>query len=208
MRRGGSIVGVEKARTRAEQKQHTRALIVASARRIVAESGFAGLAVREVARGAGIVPTAFYRHFASVDELAGALANGAATEFAALVDELVEAVRAPGGRLEHTAPPLAVRAAREDPTRWSVFARGLVDPAGPDHGALGAALDTAHGRVALALGRSERFAASPDAAVETAAELVVAELVRVLVETGAGHADLVAERSSARLGLVLAGLGA
>ncbi|MEH6380718.1 MAG: TetR family transcriptional regulator, partial [Dietzia cercidiphylli] len=55
--------------TRAEQKRHTRALIVAAGRHAVATRGFSGLVDRELSREAGIVPTAFYRHFESVDAL-------------------------------------------------------------------------------------------------------------------------------------------
>lgn len=36
---------------------------------LVDDRSFGGLSLREVARGAGIVPTAFYRHFASMEEL-------------------------------------------------------------------------------------------------------------------------------------------
>ena len=78
-------------RTRAEQKRHTRALIVEAGRRAVASRGFTGLVVRELAREAGIVPTAFYRHFESVDDLASELAAGAADALGAFVDALVAA---------------------------------------------------------------------------------------------------------------------
>ena len=64
------IADVTAPRSRAEQKRHTRALIVDAGRRAVASRGFSSLAVRELAREAGIVPTAFYRHFESVDDLA------------------------------------------------------------------------------------------------------------------------------------------
>lgn len=36
---------------------------------LVADRSFSGISLREVARGAGIVPTAFYRHFASMEDL-------------------------------------------------------------------------------------------------------------------------------------------
>ena len=36
---------------------------------LVADRSFASISLREVARGAGIVPTAFYRHFASMEDL-------------------------------------------------------------------------------------------------------------------------------------------
>lgn len=36
---------------------------------LVADRSFGSISLREVARGAGIVPTAFYRHFASMEDL-------------------------------------------------------------------------------------------------------------------------------------------
>jgi AcrR family transcriptional regulator len=59
--------------TRQERKQRTRQALLDAALEMVADRGFASLSLREVARRAGIVPTAFYRHFASMDELGVAL---------------------------------------------------------------------------------------------------------------------------------------
>jgi AcrR family transcriptional regulator len=55
--------------TRQEQKQRTRVALLDSALAQMEDRSFASLSLREVARGAGVVPTAFYRHFASMDEL-------------------------------------------------------------------------------------------------------------------------------------------
>lgn len=43
----------------------------------MAERSFASLSLREVAKAAGIVPTAFYRHFASMDDLGVTLVEDA-----------------------------------------------------------------------------------------------------------------------------------
>ena len=55
--------------TRAEQKQATRHAIIEAALKLSAERGFSSLSLRSVAREAGIAPTSFYRHFATMDEL-------------------------------------------------------------------------------------------------------------------------------------------
>lgn len=55
--------------TRQEQKERTRQLIMDAALGLSSQHGFAQLSLRQVARQAGIVPTAFYRHFGSMDEL-------------------------------------------------------------------------------------------------------------------------------------------
>lgn len=59
--------------TRAAQKERTRQSIMDAALRLSARQGFAQASLRQVAREAGVVPTAFYRHFESMDELGLAL---------------------------------------------------------------------------------------------------------------------------------------
>ncbi|MQA59896.1 MAG: TetR family transcriptional regulator [Actinophytocola sp.] len=70
-----SAVGAQSSEpvSRHERKQRTRQSLINSALRLLRDRSFAGLSLREVAKEAGIVPTAFYRHFASMDELGIAL---------------------------------------------------------------------------------------------------------------------------------------
>lgn len=57
------------SRSRAERKEQTRRKLLDVTLRFIADRSLASISLREVAREAGIVPTAFYRHFASMDEL-------------------------------------------------------------------------------------------------------------------------------------------
>ena len=66
---------IEQAETRGERKERTRQALLEGTLTLAAERGFAALSLREVARSAGIVPTAFYRHFGSLDELGTALVD-------------------------------------------------------------------------------------------------------------------------------------
>ncbi|KAA9165824.1 TetR family transcriptional regulator [Amycolatopsis acidicola] len=59
--------------TRHERKERTRRALLDAALELLADRGYASLSLREVTKRAGIVPTAFYRHFASMDELGVAL---------------------------------------------------------------------------------------------------------------------------------------
>ncbi len=61
--------------TRQERKERTRQSILDAALDLVEEEGLAALSLRRLTRTVGIVPTAFYRHFASVDELGLALVD-------------------------------------------------------------------------------------------------------------------------------------
>src|SRR5579875_2587087 len=66
--------GSRPRRSQAERRQHTRqALLDAALLRLEAGESFDALSLRAVTRAAGIVPAAFYRHFASMDELGLAL---------------------------------------------------------------------------------------------------------------------------------------
>lgn len=57
------------AQSRQAQKERTRDAILAAALKLSQEQGFAQISLRQVAREAGIVPTAFYRHFEGMEQL-------------------------------------------------------------------------------------------------------------------------------------------
>ena len=55
--------------SRSEQKERTRRAILDASLRLSEDTTLAALSLRAVAKEVGIVPTAFYRHFESIDEL-------------------------------------------------------------------------------------------------------------------------------------------
>jgi AcrR family transcriptional regulator len=63
----------EQRGTRGERKERTRRAILDAALELSSEGTFAALSLRAVAKEVGIVPTAFYRHFESIDALGLAL---------------------------------------------------------------------------------------------------------------------------------------
>ncbi|MBP8264857.1 MAG: HTH-type transcriptional repressor FabR [Pseudomonas sp.] len=74
---------------RAEQKQQTRqALMEAALSLMHSGRGFGSLSLREVTRLAGVVPTAFYRHFSDMDELGLALVAEVGQTFRATLREV------------------------------------------------------------------------------------------------------------------------
>jgi AcrR family transcriptional regulator len=66
-------VNSETPLTRREQKERTRVALLDAALQLLDGKSFGSLGLREVAREAGVVPTAFYRHFDSMEELGLAL---------------------------------------------------------------------------------------------------------------------------------------
>jgi AcrR family transcriptional regulator len=61
--------------SRRARKKRTRADLLQAALLLLKDKSFSSLSLREVSRGAGVVPTAFYRHFASMEELGLALVD-------------------------------------------------------------------------------------------------------------------------------------
>ena len=61
--------------TRGERKERTRRAIMNAALSLSEESSLGALSLRQVAKEVGIVPTAFYRHFDSIEALGLALVD-------------------------------------------------------------------------------------------------------------------------------------
>lgn len=74
--------------TRGEKKERTRRAILDAALRLSEETGLSGLSLRQVAKEVGIVPTAFYRHFASIDELGLALVEESFASLRAMIRDV------------------------------------------------------------------------------------------------------------------------
>jgi len=81
--------------TRQERKQRTRQALLDAALDLLDEQSFSSLSLRQVTRAAGVVPTAFYRHFDDMEELG-----------LALIDESFRTLRS------------MMRAARADPRTY------------------------------------------------------------------------------------------
>jgi AcrR family transcriptional regulator len=120
--------------TRGERKERTRRAILDAALRLCEDSSLVALSLRQVAKEVGIVPTAFYRHFDSIEALGLALVDESFVSLRAMlrdvrrgdpafddivdrsVDVLVEHVRAQRQHFafiarERAAGPPAVRVA-------------------------------------------------------------------------------------------------
>jgi AcrR family transcriptional regulator len=78
----------EESGLRGSRKQRTRDALLEAALRLMREGrSFTGLSLREVTREAGVVPTAFYRHFHGMDELGLALVEGGGVTLRRLLRE-------------------------------------------------------------------------------------------------------------------------
>jgi AcrR family transcriptional regulator len=78
-------------RSQADRRRQTRrALLDAALEQMDGGYGFDSLSLRRVARAAGVVPTAFYRHFDGMDELGLALVEESAATLRAMLREARE----------------------------------------------------------------------------------------------------------------------
>lgn len=80
------MAGVSESRS--ERKERTRRAILDAALALCDEQPLAALSLRQVAREVGVVPTAFYRHFASLDDLGLALVEESFGSLRALMREV------------------------------------------------------------------------------------------------------------------------
>jgi AcrR family transcriptional regulator len=74
--------------SRGEQKERTRRAILDAALALSGETSLVALSLRQVAKEVGIVPTAFYRHFASIESLGLALVDEAFVSLRAMLRDV------------------------------------------------------------------------------------------------------------------------
>jgi len=106
--------------SRAERKEHTRQTLLTETLALLEDRSLASLSLREVARAAGIVPTAFYRHFDSMDDLGVALVD---VSFQSLRQAIRQARRDPLDHPIRGTVDILVRAVRGDEAAFRFLSR-------------------------------------------------------------------------------------
>lgn len=74
--------------TRTDRKERTRRALLDTALSLTSESSLVLLSLRQVAKEVGIVPTAFYRHFESIEDLGLALVDESFVSLRAMLQEV------------------------------------------------------------------------------------------------------------------------
>jgi len=74
--------------TRGERKERTRRAILEAALALCEDSSLIALSLRQVAKEVGIVPTAFYRHFESIEALGLALVDESFVSLRAMLRDI------------------------------------------------------------------------------------------------------------------------
>lgn len=81
--------------SREEQKERTRQALLTGTLDLLQTQSFDSVSLRSVTRRAGVVPTAFYRHFENLDELGLALVDEALGSLRAMLREVRERITDP-----------------------------------------------------------------------------------------------------------------
>lgn len=197
--------------SRAERKERTRRALLEATLDLLDERGFAGLSLREVARAAGIVPTAFYRHFASLDDLGVSLAE----ESMRLARRLFRDARR-GGEAPAIADVVALlaRRVREHPREFRFLVRERHGGSAEVRRAIDAELRATAGELAIDLARRPELAAWPADDLETASSLLIGVALEAVPELldpprhRSDGSDAAVDRAVRRLRMVALGMAA
>lgn len=74
--------------SRGEQKERTTRALLDAALRLSAQAGLGSVSLRQLTKEVGVVPTAFYRHFGSVDDLGLELVHESVESLRAILREV------------------------------------------------------------------------------------------------------------------------
>jgi TetR/AcrR family transcriptional regulator, fatty acid biosynthesis regulator len=113
---------VTEAQSRSERKELTRQRLLDVTLKMISSRSLASISLREVARAAGIVPTAFYRHFDSIDALGVELVDECMRPLRQMVRDARRGVEAHGDIIRGTVDTLG-RQVRAHPDQFRFLVR-------------------------------------------------------------------------------------
>jgi AcrR family transcriptional regulator len=114
--------GLPASTSRQGRKQRTRRALLDAALGLLEQQSFGAISLREVAKGAGITPTAFYRHFASMEELGLVLVDESFRSLRSMLREERSQVTEPWANI-HASSETRVRHVREYERHYRFIAR-------------------------------------------------------------------------------------
>ena len=193
--------------TRGERKERTRRAILDAALTLSSEGTLAALSLRAVAKEVGIVPTAFYRHFESIDALGLALVEESFVSLRAMLRDVRRNDPALDDIIDSSLRVLVehVHAQRE---HFRFIARERA--AGPlvVREAIAHAIEVFESELALDLARLPGTAHWSSEDLRTLSNLIVNNVVataEVIVASGPETEEAVVERARTQLRMVLIG---
>lgn len=193
--------------TRGEQKERTRRTILDTALELSQDGGLSALSLRQVAKTVGIVPTAFYRHFESLDELGLVLVEESFESLRAMLRDVRQGEPVPREIIRRSVEALTAHVAANQ-GQFAFIARERSSGPRPVREAVRHQLELVERELAtdLALITAGRWSGDD---LNTLANLMVTAMVRtaedlVNAQTKAAHADI-KNRAERQLRMVVVG---
>jgi AcrR family transcriptional regulator len=211
-RPGGQPPLAAEVQTRAERKERTRQRLLEVTFRLIADRSLASISLREVAREAGIVPTAFYRHYASMDELGVDLVDEAMRPLRQMIRDARRGRAAHGDIIVETVAVLA-KQVREHPDQFRFLTRERYGGVGAVRRAVATELRLFTSDLTVDLARLTTGYDWTTDDLEMAASLMVAAMLTTvmdLLEVDQRHPEDVAallDQSERQLRLIALGMG-
>lgn len=196
--------------SRQQQKERTRDAILSAALELSLDSGFTQISLRQVARQAGIVPTAFYRHFNSMEELGLALVERTFITLRTMIRDAQRDLNLRDNIIDESADIL-VRVVKENKAHFSFIGRERFGGHGVVRQAIRHELDLFVSELAVVLARQPNIENWSSEDVHMVSRLFVRNMVsnaEEVVEMPDGRADLendIKQRASRQMRLIVIG---
>ncbi|MPY78178.1 MAG: TetR family transcriptional regulator [Actinophytocola sp.] len=167
--------------SRQERKQRTRQALLDAALRLLKDRTFAGLSLREVAKDAGIVPTAFYRHFESMDDLGIALVERAMRSLRTMIREARQNPATYDDAIRSSVHTLHTHV-RANEAHFRFLTRERYGGTGPVQAAITTELRLFASELAIDLGRFEGLSEWSAEDLRMMADLIVTAMLGIVME--------------------------
>lgn len=195
--------------TRGEQKERTRRAILDAALLLSEGSGLSGLSLRQLAKEVGVVPTAFYRHFSSIDELGLALVDESFVSLRAMVRDVRKGNPPPAEIIARSVTVLAEHVSANR-GHFSFFARERASGPPGVRAAVRRQLELFERELAMDLARIFTGSAWSNEDFQVLANLIVGAMVNTVIDlVEAPQSDLaqrtIVERAEKQLRMVVIG---
>jgi len=204
---------VTEVRSRAQRKERTRQNLLDVTLRLIAQRSLASISLREVAREAGIVPTAFYRHFESMDALGVELVDESMRPLRQMIRDARRGRVGHGDIIKGTVEILG-RQVRAHPDQFRFLSRERYGGISAVRRAINTELRLFTSELTVDLARLTAGSDWTPDDLEMAADLMVSAMlatVMELLEVDQRHAEdeaAILDRSERQLRLIALGMGA
>ncbi|MGH3261569.1 MAG: TetR family transcriptional regulator [Trebonia sp.] len=197
--------------SRAERKERTRQRLLDVTLELIGKRSLASLSLREVAREAGIVPTAFYRHFDSMDALGVELVDECMRPLRQLIRDARRGTPKGGDIIKNTVAILG-RQVRENEAQFRFLSRERYGGVTAVRRAIATELRLFTSELTVDLARLTAGADWSSDDLEMTADLMVAAMLATvmdLLEVDRRHAEdesVILSRSERQLRLIALGM--